>query len=84
MLNFAQEKANFENTARGAKIKVGNDIVLCKAIQENIKDKKSPYAVVQGFNNNGWPTKTRICEKTLYNYINIGLIDGICRVRFTQ
>jgi IS30 family transposase len=34
----------------------------------------SPYAVVQHFNRTGWPSDTRICEKTIYNYIGLGLI----------
>ncbi len=37
----------------------------------------SPYAVIAEFNNNGWPTETRICEKTLYIYIYEGVIPGV-------
>ena len=36
-----------------------------------MKDLKfSPYAMIATFNKYGWPSNTRVCEKTLYNYIN--------------
>jgi transposase, IS30 family len=35
-------------------------------------DKYSPYAIIEKFHKNGWPSTTRICEKTLYNYIAEG------------
>ena len=37
----------------------------------------SPYAVIARFNDKGWPTETRICEKTLYSYIHEGLIPNV-------
>lgn len=75
---YAQHKADFENTARGAKLKIGSDQVLCECIKKLILEEHySPYAVVQKFNNEGWPTETRISEKTLYNYVNSGIIYGV-------
>lgn len=74
----AQIKADFENTARGAKLKIGSDKILCEHIRKLILvEHYSPYAVVQKFNNEGWPTQTRISEKTLYNYVNEEVIEGI-------
>jgi IS30 family transposase len=37
----------------------------------------SPYAVLAHFQNEGWPTDTRICEKTLYSYVYEGLIPDV-------
>ncbi len=51
------------------------DWVLVNKISTMIKEYHySPYAVVQHFNRTGWPSDTRICEKTIYNYIGLGLI----------
>lgn len=76
--DFAQEKAEFEMTAKGAPLKLGNDTLLVEKITELIIDHKySPYAVIQKFNNSSWPTKTRICEKSLYNYIENDVLPGL-------
>ena len=76
--DYAQGKALFEMTAKGAPLKLGNDTVLAKKIRNLIiNEKYSPYAVIQQFNNTSWPSKTRICEKTLYNYISNDVIPGI-------
>jgi IS30 family transposase len=37
----------------------------------------SPYAIIQHFQTNRWPSETRICEKTLYHSIATGDITGI-------
>ncbi len=39
----------------------------------------SPYAVIADFKLNGWKTKTRFCEKTLYNWVNQGIVSGVER-----
>ena len=44
-------------------------MVLAEKIRDLIADKKQPYAVIQIFKNTSWPSETRICEKTLCNYI---------------
>lgn len=76
----AQQKADWENTGRGRKDKLGSDHALCGAVKELIVGKKySPYAAIQYFKTNGWPSVTRICEKTLYNYVNSEAIPGIKR-----
>lgn len=76
----AQHEADFENTAKGALLKIGRDKVLCEAIRHLIIDMHySPYAVKSYFDNNGWPTETRVCEKTIYNYIYEGIIDGVMK-----
>ena len=42
-----------------------------------IESHYSPYAIIQHFDTNGWPSKTRICEKTLYTYIAAGYVPDI-------
>lgn len=77
---FAQHNADFEMNGRGRKSKLGSDYVLCKAIKESIVDRKySPYATLQNFENFGWPSQTRISEKTLYNWINAEEIPDVKR-----
>lgn len=76
--DYAQGKALFEMTAKGAPLKLGNDTVLAEKIRNLIiNEKYSPYAVIQEFNNSSWPSKTRICEKTLYNYISNDVIPEL-------
>ena len=63
--DFAQAKAEYEMTAKGAPLKLGNDNLLVEKIRELVINQKySPYAVIQKFNNSSWPTKTRISEKS--------------------
>ena len=76
--DYAQGKADFENTGRGRNLKIGSDARLCGILKEKIKKEKySPYAVIAEFNLKGWPTETRICEKTLYNLINKRIIQDL-------
>lgn len=75
---LADQKAKYECTAKGPNCKLGSDTVLCKRIKSLIVDKHySPYAVIATFNKTGWPSKTRICEKTIYTYIQNGDISGV-------
>lgn len=75
---FAQNQTDFNSSAKGPSLKVGNDWDLINAISELIKDSKySPYAIIQHFNQTSWPSETRICEKTIYNYIHAGDISNI-------
>jgi transposase, IS30 family len=75
---YAQTDANAKSSVKGPLDKLGNDWVLAFACKELIKDKNySPYAVIEHFTAHGWPSSTRICEKTLYNYIKIGNIPDV-------
>jgi len=68
---YAQNLAISHHSAKGPDLKIGHDRILEKAINHYVKDLKfSPYAMIATFNKYGWPSKTRVCEKTLYNYIN--------------
>ena len=76
--DFAQLKADYEKTAKGARLKIKNDFILADKITDLIKNYNySPYAVVQYFQLNSWPTETRICEKTIYNYIESKVFNDL-------
>jgi len=69
--DYAHQIAKYESSAKGPSIKIGKDRILEKVIKYYLKELKySPYAILATFNKTGWPSDTRICEKTLYTYIN--------------
>ena len=76
--DYAQQDADLQNTARGRNLKIGTDFLLCERIRHLIVEKHySPYAVLQYFEHTGWPTATRMCEKTLYNWVYAAHIPGV-------
>lgn len=76
--DYAENQARARDSGKGPQLKLGYDYVLAQAIGKLMKEKKySPYAVLAEFENTGWPTDTRICEKTLYNYVYEGLIPNV-------
>jgi IS30 family transposase len=76
----AQEDADWQKSAHGPDLKIGSDTVLVEKLEAAIKDgKKSPYAAVQDFINEGWPTETRIGWRTVYRYIDAGLAGAVTR-----
>jgi IS30 family transposase len=75
---YAQSDAQQKGSAKGPELKLGFDWPLVEAVRHLIKDKRyAPYAVIAEFENKGWPSKTRICEKTLYNYIQAGYLGDL-------
>lgn len=78
LADVSQQKYNENKTNKGANLKIGNDIKLCKFIEKKIKqDKYSPYAALQYIKNNNMEFKTNICTSTLYNYIDKGIILNV-------
>lgn len=76
--DFAEQQARAKDSAKGPQLKLGYDYVLAEQIGKLIHECRfSPYAVLAEFENTGWPTATRICEKTLYNYVYEGLIPSV-------
>ncbi len=73
----AQRNADFEKSNRGPDCKIGYDRVLALKISSLIENKYSPDAVVMHFNLYGWPTQTRLSTKTIYRYIQNGILEGI-------
>jgi len=75
---YAQGDAEERGMAKGPDLKLGYDWALVEQVTELIRDKKySPYAVIAKFNTTGWPSETRISEKTLYNYIQAGYMGEL-------
>lgn len=76
--DYAQQAADHEKTAKGPSLKLENDKIFVQAVKKRILEHKySPYATLQYFKLNKWPSQLRICEKTLYSYIDEGLIDDV-------
>lgn len=77
--DVAQNKAVYNATNKGRDLKIGNDYEYANFVTEYIRDKKySPYAVIQHIKNNNLKFKTEISSKnTLYNYIRMGLFEGV-------
>ncbi len=76
--DYARLDAEQKSSGKGPDQKLGNDWKLVERVRHLIKEKNySPYAVIAEFANEGWPSETRICEKTLYNYIQAGYLDDL-------
>lgn len=74
---LAQQDADFQASGKGPEVKIGKDLELMIYIEnEIIENKMSPDAVIMKLEYNGWKNdlgekfKTKICTKTLYNYID--------------
>lgn len=75
---YSPDKANDryrENLkAKGAPLKIGNDVEFAEYIENKIiNDKYSPKAVLGEIKRKNLPFKTSISHTTLYRYINDGL-----------
>jgi len=76
--DYAENMARAKDSGKGPDLKLGRDYILAKEIGRLMKELHySPYAVLAHFQNEGWPTDTRICEKTLYSYVYEGLIPDV-------
>lgn len=76
--DYAQNDADRKTVTKGPKLKIGNDEQLIAAVEYLMLEQRySPYAVIAHFENFGWPSTTRICEKTLYNYIHRGVMGSV-------
>ncbi len=71
--DVAQQKHDANGTAKGPGLKIAKDYELVDFIEKEIKDeKKSPYAVAEEIKKD-CKYKTKLCFKTIYNYIDQGL-----------
>lgn len=78
LADVAQRKYDNNKLNKGSSLKIGNDIKLCQFMEQKIKHEKySPYAALQYIKNNHLEFKTDICTKTLYNYIDKGIILNV-------
>ena len=72
--DIAQRSADFENTSKGAPLKIGNDREFIDFVEEMILvHKYSPEAIIGYINEHNLQFKTKICRATLYNYIDQGI-----------
>ena len=72
--DIAEEKYRQGLTARGNPLKIGNDYELSNYIEKRIVDDGlTPLAVLGEIERNGMKFKTKICIRTLYNYIDKGV-----------
>jgi len=73
-------QANYEELGKNKErsLKIGNDRRLEEYIRKKIiKDKFSPDAIIGEIKAKGLKFKGMICTKTLYNYIDAGILAGI-------
>ena len=76
--DVAQQKHDYNSTAKGPALKMANDYELVDFIEKEIREeKKSPYAVAEEIKQSGNRFKTKLCFKTIYNYIDSGLFPTL-------
>lgn len=76
--DHAQANADILSEGKGPDLKLGKDWALVAEVHRLVTERKySPYAIIEHFKTGGWPSGTRICEKTLYSYISAGHVTGI-------
>lgn len=72
----AQRKRDYNNTAKGPKLKIGTNFKLIDFLEEMIIEKKySPSSALAEAKKNGY--EVNFCIKTLYNYIDEGLFPRL-------
>ncbi len=71
--DIANRKAQENLKAKGPDLKLGHDFTLVKDISRLIKQNRySPAAMIMHYQENGWPSDTRISISTLYRYLTEG------------
>lgn len=69
--DIAQKDYDYKATAKGAQLKIGTDHELANYIERKIiENRYSPAAVLGEIQEKGLCFQTRICVRTLYNYID--------------
>lgn len=72
--DIAEEKYRQKVSARGNPLKIGKDYELSNYIEKRIVEEGlTPLAVLGEIERNDMKFKTKICIRTLYNYINKGV-----------
>lgn len=71
------QRRNEENeTAKGTNLKIGRDIELANYIDKEIKEEKSSPEVIEYKIKQNEEFKTKICFKTIYNYIDKKILNS--------
>lgn len=75
---YAQSDAQIKRSAKRPGLRLEKDWALVQEVSHLIKNcKYFPCAAIAHFNNTRWPSGARICEKTLYNYIEQGCMGEL-------
>lgn len=84
----AHQDYDYKASNKGPGLKIGDDHELAQTLERHLLGEDedgqvsqignkvirySPDAVIMKLNEEGWPTETRICTRTLYNYIESDL-----------
>lgn len=78
LADVAQQKAEYNATNKGRDLKLGNDYDFVHYVTNKIiNEKYSPYAVLQKIKSDKLSFRTSVCKNTLYNYIRMGLFEGV-------
>ena len=65
---------------KGKQLKIGNDLKFIKFLEYMILEKKySPLAILRYIKRENLVFETEVCYKTIYNYINSGLLLNVTR-----
>lgn len=76
--DYAQMVSVKNMSNRGRSLKIGSDHELVAYIEDMVKNKKySPAALLAHAENEGIQFATSICEKTIYNYFDMGLFLNV-------
>lgn len=76
--DYAQRIHDERSHNKGVDIKLGNDYRLADDIERLIRDNNySPYAVAEYIKKNRIDYQMTICEKTIYNYIDMGIFLNV-------
>ena len=73
----AQAKTDYEQTSKGAQLKLGNDYKFIEFVESKIKEKYSPGAILGMIEHENMNFSTHICRVTLYSYIDKGLFLNV-------
>ena len=73
----AQRNADYNATAKGAQLKIGNDHAFAKFVETMILAGYSPEALLGFIKYNDLQFKTKVCRVTLYSYIDKGVFRNI-------
>ena len=73
----AQRNADYNATAKGAQLKIGNDYAFAQFVENMILAGYSPAAVLGFIKDNELEFNTKVCRVTLYSYIDKGIFRNI-------
>lgn len=73
----AQQKTDYEQTSKGAQVKLGNDYEFIAFVEKMVKRKYSPAAILGYIEKHNLNFKTKVCRVTLYSYISKGYFMNI-------